>query len=245
MDNAIKEFIMEIKRGPFKCLRDYEGEAASEYIAAQNADVGDIYDCAVYQAWLDMCRTVSATGKTDKNLYEEARKDAADSLRQYFIGKPKTKADAFDNWFRSACFEIGAPAKLTVGQEQKILNMTFKYLYCCKDIRNKYEKHFTCCHMPLDSYTLNWYKDECNSRGYHGEAWSLLNDVSLYSSIQQHIRETLVGRNVLVEEFSIWQREKVEAEKKALKSSVKKIMDFEGCSKELKDELTKFVDSLV
>lgn len=43
VENAIKAFVSEIKRGPFKHLRDYEGTTASEYIAKQNKDIGDTF----------------------------------------------------------------------------------------------------------------------------------------------------------------------------------------------------------
>lgn len=35
--------------------------------------------------------------------------------------------------------------------------MTFKYLYCCHD-KHKYNDYFKYCHMPLDSFTLEWLK---------------------------------------------------------------------------------------
>jgi len=51
----------------------------------------------------------------------------------------------------------------TYGKAQKIVNMTFKYLYayCCvnpSEIKN--EKCFEFCHMPLDSFTLEWFSRE-------------------------------------------------------------------------------------
>lgn len=36
----------------------------------------------------------------------------------------------------------------------------FKCLYCLEDFREDHRSHFTCCHMPLDGYTLAWYKRE-------------------------------------------------------------------------------------
>ena len=37
--------------------------------------------------------------------------------------------------------------------------MSFKYLYCREDDEN-YRNHFKYCHMPLDSFTLEWFKRE-------------------------------------------------------------------------------------
>ena len=212
MSDAIKEFFPTIKRGPFKCLRNYEGQVASEYIATQKNSKGDIYDCAVYEAWLDMCRTVPGAGKEKKRQCEKARETAASELRRYFSGKPKATAEAFEGWIGSALSNVSAPTDLTIGQAQKILNMAFKYLYCCEDIRSKYEKHFTYCHMPLDSFTLNWYKKNCAAVKYDGTVWSKITDVSMYFNIQKEIREKLGGKDVLLQEFSIWQKEKEAAE---------------------------------
>ena len=46
---------------------------------------------------------------------------------------------------------------MTYGQAQKIINMAFKYLYCCKH-DSKMEERFKTCHMPLDSFSLEWFK---------------------------------------------------------------------------------------
>lgn len=47
---------------------------------------------------------------------------------------------------------------VTVGQAQKIINMTFKFLYCLFQGEQDYDKYFQYCHMPLDSYTLAWFR---------------------------------------------------------------------------------------
>lgn len=45
----------------------------------------------------------------------------------------------------------------TYGKAQKIINMSFKYLFCCEDAE-EHHAHFQYCHMPLDSFTLEWIK---------------------------------------------------------------------------------------
>lgn len=244
MDTMIKEFISTIQRGPFTCLRDHEGSITSEYITEQNADVGDIYDYAVYQAWQDVCRTVPGAGREKKEKCDLARKVAAAALRRYFAGKPKEKADAFDGWFASACSDVCAPAELTTGQGQKILNMAFKYLYCCEDIRSGHEKHFTCCHMPLDSYILRWYRENCAAKDYSGEVWSKINDIALYLGIQNEIREKLGGKDILLQEFSIYQAEYEKIEKRKVIAGAKQIVEYRDCPEGLRGELKKFVEKL-
>ena len=191
MDKVIEEFILGIKKGPFKYLKEYKGDTASENIAKLNKKIGDIYDCAVYQAWLDMNRTVDGAGKAKKASCEAARKAAAEALRNYFKNEPKSKDNLFDGWYFETCSKIFKPTGLTLGQAQKILNMAFKYLFCCEDIRSKKQNHFTFCHMPLDSFTLNWYKNHCAAAQYSGEKWSQINDPDLYYSIEKEIRDAL------------------------------------------------------
>ncbi len=45
------------------------------------------------------------------------------------------------------------------GKAQKLINMSFKYLYCFDDFRIQHREKIENCHIPLDSFRLNWYKD--------------------------------------------------------------------------------------
>lgn len=57
--------------------------------------------------------------------------------------------------------------KITYGHAQKIINMAFKYLYCIYYKAEKLDENkFTQCHMPLDSFSLEWFyryyqKNDC------------------------------------------------------------------------------------
>ena len=48
----------------------------------------------------------------------------------------------------------------TYGKSQKIVNMTFKYLYAyhCSNCNDGRLERFNHCHMPLDSFILEWFK---------------------------------------------------------------------------------------
>lgn len=240
----VAEFVSSIQRGPFRCLDSYTGNEQARYVEKQNPELGDIFDCAVYQAYLDMCRTVSGASKgKKKKAIAETRSITAEVLRHYFNGKPKTKDEAFDSWYSSMAFQAQAPARLTVGQVQKLINMAFKYLYCCEDFREKRQSHFAFCHMPLDSYTLAWYKRECDP-DYDGEAWSAIDDNAKYFCIVRGVRQKLQGKVVLEEEFSIWAEEKRRIEISDLKKAAVKISSYSGCSDALKKQLTSFAKHL-
>lgn len=78
------------------------------------------------------------------------------------------KMSDFDKWHHDACVNFCSymnsltfPKKFdtTFGRAQKILNMTFKYLYCTKTYTPQVENILPFLHMTLDGYTLRWYKD--------------------------------------------------------------------------------------
>ena len=48
---------------------------------------------------------------------------------------------------------------MTYGRAQKVLNMTFKYLYCTDAFKREIKLLTPYLHMTLDGYTLRWYKD--------------------------------------------------------------------------------------
>ena len=199
-EKLIKKFIKLQNRGPFRHLNDKEcSSPQSEYIVkACNNEYKNIYQCAVAQAWLDVCRSVSV--KNNKKNIEHAKEVIANMLQKYYESKPKN-AEAFEGWYDSLLSDSTKNTKLTVGQAQKIINMSFKYLFCCADIRNSKMSHFTWCHMPLDSVTLEWL-------GMKGLVWNSINDSELYSMITKFARQKANNSNLLLNDFEIWNPKK-------------------------------------
>ncbi len=85
----------------------------------------------------------------------------------YFSTQPKAQSD-FDNWHYKTCelfqniisplYTLGkAKGAVTFGKAQKIVNMMFKHLYCLMVRDHTDERYFTYCHMPLDSFILEWF----------------------------------------------------------------------------------------
>lgn len=82
-------------------------------------------------------------------------------IREYLNN---SKACSFDVFHGELCENLKEcfrekETNITYGQAQKIINMAFKYLYC---LYYKYgelkEEQFADCHMPLDSFSLEWFK---------------------------------------------------------------------------------------
>lgn len=88
-----------------------------------------------------------------KDLYEFIHRDDIKSQKDYNVWHKET-CEKFKNNFNSK-FNGG---EIKFGKAQKIVNMSFKYLFCFDDSQQeKYADKFRYCHMPLDSYTLDWF----------------------------------------------------------------------------------------
>lgn len=135
-----------------------------------------------------------------------------DKIRDYILDKSDITQDSFDEWHKKVCnyFISEVNNKLlkdkykpiTYGKAQKVVNMTFKYLSTC-DNADEYEERFQYCHMPLDSYILEWYysKVKPNVKKSHHKKWSTLSEDE-YFEIQNDIRAYLaqIGKIPFVEE---------------------------------------------
>lgn len=115
-------------------------------------------EIAVSWAYNDAKRTMHGITKDDR---EEAEDAIVKEFKAYFTNPAPCEKKFKEShirlcnaWINS--FEDGSSLG-TYGKAQKIVNMTFKYLYCCTNIDN-FENHFKYCHMPLDSFTFEWCK---------------------------------------------------------------------------------------
>lgn len=163
------------------------------------------------------------TFRTEKGIKKEAIQpsidNAIETVRDYILQTPNEEnQDSFDEkhekWCREFTTSCGEEADFiaTIGKAQKVINMAFKYFYCCQDA-DEHKHAFQYCHMPLDSYTLDWVKtisksDICKK----DQAWSKL-DEKAYIRIQKHIREHLKENKTysklspFLAEFYIWPEE--------------------------------------
>ena len=156
----------------------------------------ELYIDALYQGYLDACRTIH--WKTDENNELLKRKKEWDKKASHESTEKKNNPGRepleqtaqeikaylenedliFDHekWCTDLIAEYEKYIKggITYGQAQKIINMAFKYLYCIYDrngrLENKKDK-FSECHMPLDSFSLEWFKRSFKSewKNYLGE----------------------------------------------------------------------------
>ena len=147
-----------------KFKRGVEKRNEGYYENLQSNDISTAIEAAVDLAYNDAKRTLYGIGKHPGEK-DQARKCLKDELNTYFTKNdaPSTEKDfdkIHDELCQKWCKEFKSLGKLgTYGKAQKIVNMSFKYLYCRNDA-DKRKDHFKYCHMPLDSFTLEWFKRE-------------------------------------------------------------------------------------
>ena len=149
-------------------------------------------------------------------------KDLTDKFVDYFKAPaPATQAE-FDKWHKDTCdwflnefnTKVVRPSgykDICYGKVQKIINVTFKYLYLFTPMTEGYPTHFTFCHFVVDNDTLRWYKAKvCKKVGAKSPAVSWSNmDYPEYIEIQGNIRTYLFAQSKypkesFLAEFEIW-----------------------------------------
>lgn len=173
--------------------------------------------CCVDRAYRDFNRTLHGIG-------QDQFKDIAGSPRDFLIAKikqlPKLSSSlktqsSFDEWHEDLCISLkkvyskGRYVAFTVGQGQKWINMTLKYLYVFGEDRcHGYEQFYKFCHVPIDNIIVAQLK-ATNQRnpppGFDGRAWSRIDDYSVYLRFQKWFRDAYKGSEPLAVEFALWQ----------------------------------------
>ena len=174
-----------------------------------------LFKDAVYQGYLDACRRFDFVNKDEYIVKRDtALNDVAKKIREFFDEdlQKDWNAASFDLKHTEWCEILNNSFKeevknMSYGLAQKIINMAFKYLYCCNGA-DSYEDHFKYCHMTLDSFTLSWYQRVCG--GQKKYKWSSI-AYDEYEKIQKEIRDKMdelhTGVNLIDAEFIIWSGE--------------------------------------
>lgn len=178
-NDARDEFINGVKRrNPdfFKALTSVASEKAVK--------------TAVTLAYNDAKRTMNGIGGFSGERDGAVGKIAL-GLMEYFKKDPPGSEIVFDGFHKSLCdlwrndFKKIDSSLCTYGKAQKIVNMAFKYLYCCRNATD-YGNYFGYCHVPLDSVTLEWFCRECRNR----EVSIKTGNISKWSTIDVYGDET-------------------------------------------------------
>ena len=213
----------------------------------------DSIRAAIELAYIDTRRTMRGISKPENKDYQEIKEKVLENIEielyDYFNNQDFPKnfnfsteheklCNIWHNKFNRIKKDIKAENKKdsnsndeygktfgTYGKAQKIINMAFKYLYCCSDAPgckrdSKYKDHFKYCHMPLDRYTLTWFardveKKESKKRKVNVNeeySWSNIDNYEEYDSIQKDINDFINSKidketytlSPLELEFLVW-----------------------------------------
>ena len=167
-----------------------------------------IYVAASERAYRDMCRTLRNIRQSDANsmkLRSEVdllHEDEVCALFERGIANQKQ----YDAWHESLCLRIQKHylvngVDMTVGQAQKWVNMTMKYLFIA-DVPGTVDA-FYFCHVPVDSYIIDAAEEKLKLKR-PALPWSKINDYEEYAEYQRQIRIRLGNVAPLEWEFKTW-----------------------------------------
>ena len=177
---------------------------------------GNVARC-VGRAYRDFNRTLRSKGHDRfKNVSDDARVLLIAAIKELAESRSPLKTQsAFDEWHEDLCTKLkdaygaGGYSAFTVGQGQKWINMTLKYLYVFGEDRcPKYEQFYRFCHVPIDSIIVARLKEVNQGNlppGIDGPAWSRIDDYSVYIGFQRWLRGAYEGSEPLAVEFALWQ----------------------------------------
>lgn len=199
----------------------------------------------------------SDSGKTEKEkrAIQEKRNGWRDSVTKVIRNSIKISknSNGFDAWHEETCQKIigfysntkeanglsilvcrernkrtDKETSLSLGQAQKWLNMTLKYLWLLdrlglleKEFSHFVRKHQEFFHVPLDSYMIRYIKRESKRKrtndyhesnglnnkhsidGFSGSEWSKINDYNNYLKYQIDIRKDLSESKMIPLEWEL------------------------------------------
>lgn len=127
---------------------------------------------------------------------EGQQKSFAELIIDWFEHDHSNWQEEFDAFHAVACktviqflrSQLYAEESCTYGKAQKVVNMTFKHIYCLSD--GKKREWFLPCHMALDFFTLEWFKRNIAQYG----AKYTLGKVDSWSALQNGKEDEYVGK---------------------------------------------------
>jgi len=203
---------------------DYENYLVFLYFGAGPYDLSK----CINRAYLDFSRTLHGLGRlapeVKKELYEQAVSELKQCLSNLRDSADTMDEKGFDDWHRATYQQLltiynnygyNTPKRhFFVGQAQKWINMTFKYIFTLAALNEKqlsgFGKVYPFCHAPIDTVLIA----QLDSKKYgipwpHQCTWSRLDDYDEYLAYQERIRRkfSLVPLDV---EFRLWLGEDVD-----------------------------------
>ena len=173
------------------------------------------FEAASRSAYTDMCRTIRFHGKNGEALRKSADVFLEERIPELIA---IDNSEKFTQWHYSICKQIveqyeAAGIEFYIGQAQKWVNMTLKYLYVL--VPDVVEPFYRFLHIPLDNYIMDIAKKQYGVSSLT-TAWSRISDYQDYLDYEQKLME-VIDEVPLNWEFKKW----VESarQQKSIKSS--------------------------
>ena len=162
--------------------------------------VDDMITLAINKAYRDLMRTIRGFSYNPEHdaIINNARKVLHQTISTILSAEISSQVQ-FDALHEKACYDLISAFRgqeFTVGQAQKWINMTFKYLHLLD--YQKVQKVYEYCHIPVDSYILNITHHTLS------KAWSKINDYFEYLEYQKWFRSEYPSDIPLDKEFYLW-----------------------------------------
>lgn len=160
------------------------------------------------RAYRDFCRTIDFKEKTDHSKAVEAVTSVI-RTRLKRLSDIQSK-EGYDKWHEELTEAIQGSfgdASLTVGQVQKWINMTMKYLIVLKELPENEIRAYL--HVPIDSIILKKSRHAdffLSKKTEESKTWSQIEDYKQYMRFQNTLREELREKHKIpIEwEFEAW-----------------------------------------
>ena len=160
------------------------------------------YKAASARAYLDLCRTIKFAPSSNEEERVKARTDVDGLIESEFKAVSNahmTSQEEYDEWHEKICEKIVARYEkvcgdqFCIGQAQKWVNMTVKYLYLIDSECVKLFADFA--HMPLDNYVFAAARDHLGLFSDGLIPWSKIKDYSVYLNYQKELKKAVEPLN--------------------------------------------------
>lgn len=167
----------------------------------------DFLQGAITTAYRDFSRTLHGIARLEAKdlLREQATSELGKVLME--LRERQVNQDTFDGWHRNSCGRLVDLYReyghhFYIGQAQKWINMTLKYVFVLGEERvTGFRDVYPYCHVPLDNLLL----EKLAKYGFPPLdcAWSRLDDYEEYLKRQEWIRNKFEAVPLDVE-FRLW-----------------------------------------
>ncbi|MBX7226848.1 MAG: hypothetical protein K1X55_12520 [Chitinophagales bacterium] len=168
------------------------------------------YDAAINRAYRDFNRTLKDFFKENKDERKIKVKENWNLIIKQFINEVKNNTyenyEAFDAMLENYCKKlinsnIELYNKLTIGQAQKWLNMTLKYLIILEE--DGIEINMQYFHIPIDNVIQDILEAKLNIPKEFS-TWSQIDDYKAYLDYQQKVRTKFVSEYPILKEMELF-----------------------------------------